>query len=435
VRLLHLSSRYWPGYGGGESYIQEVSERLVAEGHQLTVATSDAAQTELFWNPHKSRLPQLQAEQAGVRILRFPLRHLPLAPLSYSVWRYIVFWFLASRPGVPLPWLMRLCRYTPWVPELWRWVETTPEKFDAIGAMSVLYEPFVAAAQQLAARLHVPFLIYPLTHLGASRIPGQDPVARYYTMRHQIELVRRADRVITMTPTEAQFYEDRGVPRERLCVAGAGVNPAQVLGGNAERFRTRHAVHGPLVTFLSAMLYDKGAIPLVEAVRQLWQQGQAVELVMAGTVLDPFRRYLAQLPSAERERIRLLGTISEDDKRDLLAASDIVAMPSRTDSFGIIYLEAWLYRKPVIGAKAWGITDVIEDGQDGLLVPFGDVPALAQAIRTLLENPELRMTLGARGEAKVLSTYTWDVVYARLRKVYSSLEPPQRRMLSPLNPP
>ncbi len=96
-------------------------------------------------------------------------------------------------------------------------------------------------------------------------------------------------------------------------------------------------------------------------------------------------------------------------------------MPSRTDSFGIVYLEAWLYRKPVIGAQAWGIGDVIEDGCDGLLVPFGDVPALSEAIAYLLEHPAVRTEMGARGEHKVYQSHTWSIKHAAVRDLYCQL--------------
>jgi glycosyltransferase involved in cell wall biosynthesis len=137
--------------------------------------------------------------------------------------------------------------------------------------------------------------------------------------------------------------------------------------------------------------------------------------------LSAFQRYLEQLPAVDRERVRVLGPVDETEKRDLLAAADLVAMPSRTDSFGLVYLEAWLYRKPVIGARAWGVGDVIEDGVDGLLVPFDDPDALAEAISGLLANPERCAEMGARGEAKVYRLHTWQNKYQLVRALYAGL--------------
>jgi glycogen(starch) synthase len=156
-------------------------------------------------------------------------------------------------------------------------------------------------------------------------------------------------------------------------------------------------------------------------VRHLWRAGRQVELALAGAVLTPFRHYLDRLPPQDRGRIRVLGSIDESEKRDLLAACDMLVMPSRTDSFGIVYLEAWLHRKPVIGARAWGTSDVIEEGRDGLLVPFGDAPALAKAIAYLLEHPALRAEMGARGEHKVYRFHQWKFKHAALRDLYGRL--------------
>ena len=106
---------------------------------------------------------------------------------------------------------------------------------------------------------------------------------------------------------------------------------------------------------------------------------------------------------------------------DLLDAIAILALPSRTESFGIVYLEAWAYGKPVIGAQAWGVKTVIDNGQDGLLVPFGDVSALADAIHTLAENPELRRSMGERGRHKVIAQHTWAHKYPQVRQIYTRL--------------
>ena len=96
-------------------------------------------------------------------------------------------------------------------------------------------------------------------------------------------------------------------------------------------------------------------------------------------------------------------------------------MPSRSDSFGIVYLEAWLYSKPVIGARTWGVMDVIEDGRTGVLVPFGDVEALAAAVRALLTQPERRAAMGAAGRERVYRLHTWDRKVDAVHQLYTRL--------------
>lgn len=421
MRILHVTSRFWPGVGGCENYLLGISTRLAADGHSVTVATTDADEPELFWDPGSRRLTQRSDEHAGVAIRRFALRHLPLSPSSYSLLRYLVLPALSAVPIFPEAGLAALSRYTPWSPDLWRWVEGTEAAYDLVGAWGILYEPMVAAAHKLAGRLGVPFVVCPLTHLGAGPSPGRDSLSRYYTMRHQVGLVRSADAVVVMTSTEADFYLRHGVPAEKLVVAPPGVLPESARGADAARFRQRHGLRGPLVAFLSSMSRDKGAVHLVEAVRRLWAAGRPVELVMAGRVLEEFERYRAQLPPEDRARVRVLGVVSESEKHDLLAAADILAVPSRTDSFGIAYHEAWLHQKPVIGAQAWAMADVIRHGQDGLLVPFADGPALAAALAALLDDPSRRAALGAAGAQRVLDSGLWEHRYAAVRGLYGGL--------------
>jgi glycosyltransferase involved in cell wall biosynthesis len=105
----------------------------------------------------------------------------------------------------------------------------------------------------------------------------------------------------------------------------------------------------------------------------------------------------------------------------MLAATDLFAMPSRIDSFGIVYLEAWAYGVPVIGCRAGGVPDVIEDGQDGVLVGYGDETGLAMAIEGLLADPQRCRAMGQRGRAKVEAHYTWDQIYDGLAAVYREL--------------
>ncbi|HQE92787.1 MAG TPA: glycosyltransferase family 4 protein [Anaerolineae bacterium] len=422
MRILHIIQRYWPVRGGAEVHFGAISAYLAAQGHEVTVATTDALDFELFWNPRCRRVVEHEARQDGVRILRFPVRHLPVPTMTYPGIRRLL-WLLSMAHPLPVALLTWLSRFTPWVPDLWRWLQTTDATFDLVAGMNICFEPLLEAGWHFARRRGVPFVIYPLTHLGAGLQPGEDALGRFYTMRHQVDLVLRSDMLVAQTPTERDFYVKRGLPSERALVIGPGVTPTDVLGGDAQRFRQRHHIPPltPLVLALSAMAYDKGTVHVVEAIRRLWRQGRAVELVLAGALLTPFAHYMEHLPALDRERIHVLGPVSEEEKRDALAAADIFALPSRTDSFGIVYLEAWLYRKPVIGARTWGVTDVIADGEDGCLVPFGDVSALADTIAFLADHPETRAAMGAHGEQKVYTHHTWTHKHALVQRLYLDL--------------
>lgn len=419
MRILHLIQRYAPARGGAEIHLAAFSERLAAEGHQVTVATTDAAQFELFWDPERQRYSAQASTINNVRVLRFPVRHLPLTPTSYMGLRRLL--WLLSRLPLPVSLAARLSRFTPWVPDLWRWLATTHEPFDLVAGMNVSFEPIVAAGLDFARRRLIPFVIYPLTHLGAGAQPGQDAVSQFHTMRHQVAIVRASDAVIAQTASEHCFYQSKGISTAKIHVVGPGVTPEEVTGGDGTRLRERLNLQHPIVFSMAAMSHDKGTVHLVEAMQQVWGDGRNAHLILAGAILETFQQYLNSLPVTIRQRIHVLGPVSDSEKRNLFAAADIFALPSRTDSFGIAYLEAWLNQKPVIGARAWGIEDVIAHGEDGLLVPFGNVSALANAIIDLLDHPSQAQRMGHKGDQKVRQFHTWDHKYSQIRRIYQEL--------------
>jgi glycosyltransferase involved in cell wall biosynthesis len=237
------------------------------------------------------------------------------------------------------------------------------------------------------------------------------------------ERLRESDRVIVQGAQEERYLAGRGVPAERMRRIGVGVDPAELAGGDGARFRAEQRVDGPLVLYVGALARDKGAIQVVEAMRRLWARGVDATLALIGAPLAHFTRYHAALPPDVRARVRLLPYAPDQVKNDAYAAADVFAMPSRTDSFGIVYLEAWCSGVPVIGARAGGVPDVIDDGRDGLLVRFGDDAGLAAAIERLLADRDEARRLGQAGQRKVLRELTWERKYDQVRAVYAELVP------------
>jgi glycosyltransferase involved in cell wall biosynthesis len=137
--------------------------------------------------------------------------------------------------------------------------------------------------------------------------------------------------------------------------------------------------------------------------------------------MEHFERQYAELAAADRARTRVLGFVPDPVRRDALAAADVFALPSRTDSFGIVYLEAWCYGLPVVGAWAGGVPDVIDHGVNGLLVPFGDVAALAGALERLLADRQLAQAFGSLGRSKVERELTWEHKYTQVRRAYAEV--------------
>jgi glycogen(starch) synthase len=422
MRILHVNAAYPPFLGGAEVYTQAMSERLAAGGHSVTLVTTNAAEVEFFWNPQKRHVSPGREQLNGVEVIRCRVSHLPGSPWSFYVLRRLA--TTLARPALSrssrliLSVLRRLAPHMPGVPDIGLTLADLPGPFDLVHGVNISLEWPLLAAWQYARRHSLPFVATPFVHVGEA---GSPDVLINYVMPHQLEALRSADAVVVQTDIEAAALARLGVAEQRLHKLGMGVNLGELAGGDAGRFRARHGLDGPIVAFLGVVTRDKGSFHLVRAMEQLWSRGECFHLVVAGPQVDEFARFYDRLSPATRERALLLGPIVGQDKLDLLAATDVFALPSRIDSFGIVYLEAWAYGKPVIGARAGGVPDVISDGVDGLLVPFGDVSELAAAIKTLLSDPARAQAMGQRGQAKVEARYTWSHIYSRLRALYEEL--------------
>ncbi|KPL17677.1 MAG: hypothetical protein AMJ93_14815, partial [Anaerolineae bacterium SM23_84] len=255
-------------------------------------------------------------------------------------------------------------------------------------------------------------------HLGGAWVRA------HYQMAHQVSVYREAAVVLALSKREAEGYTALGVSPKRIHIIRMGVEPDLPIPPealNSATFRRQHSIDEPFVGFLGANTYDKGAFTLVEAVMQINLEGVPLDLVCAGPQAEGLEAFLARQPSEVRaiirERVHVLGIVDETTKHRLLGACSLFALPSQVDTFGIVLLEAWLHSKPVIGANAGGIPDLVEHEKTGLLVPFGDAGALAVAIRRLLAEPGLAVRMGSAGH-QLVQHYTWDQTYQTLLEAY-----------------
>jgi glycogen synthase len=419
---LHLNPRYYPYIGGSELYMQVLAERFAQEPDtQVSVFATDAWDLEHFWSSGKRTVPTRHEVHNRVCITRFPVRRLPIvSPLFYPVMRrgMAILSSLPTPDGLIVPLLNQLGRTTPLVPSLWSGLKN--RDFDLIHTANAPFDSLIYEAWRYSRKRNAAFVLTPFVHLGEPKNPQ---IRKYYTMRHQINWLKQADAVLTMTSLERDYLLSRGVPEAKMHIVGVGVNPAEVTGGNAGRFRAKHDLQNERIVFYQGTAaFDKGTIHLVQAMQKLWREGLPdTVLVIAGPKMSHFDRFYADLPDEAKKRIKVLGFIEPEEKQDLFAAGNVFAMPSRTDSFGIVYMEAWLNNIPVIGANAGGVPALVEHEKDGLIIEFGDVPALANAIKFLLSDKTLADKLAGHGRQKVLEKYTWDKVYGQIKQIYHAV--------------
>lgn len=413
MKAVLVNHRYYPYRGGSEVYVQELAEWLVRCGWEAAVITTDAHDLEYFWDRNARRIDAPNREVLnGVEVRRLAIRHrLGGRYLFGGVRRGMGEASRVLRWAAPF---RAASRFVPHIPEL-RATLRSQVAADVIIATNLGIEGLALEARDAARALGVPFVLIPFAHLG----DGENSVARrYVSMPHHRELLRSADLVLTMTQLEAEFAARLGAATPQVAVVGAGVHLSEVTCGDPKHIELIFGPSAFVVGALGALAADKGTPDLVEASRLLRERGVPIELVLAGPELSTFTAWMRERGADRWDWVHRPGMIDDHAKRALLAGIDVLAMPSRTESFGIVYLEAWANSKPVVGAAVGAVREIITDEVDGLLVPFGDPEALAAALARLAKSPALRDRLGTAGLRKVQAHYTWDRVLASIGEAF-----------------
>jgi phosphatidyl-myo-inositol dimannoside synthase len=165
----------------------------------------------------------------------------------------------------------------------------------------------------------------------------------------------------------------------------------------------------------------KGVDALIVAIARLRTAVPDVQLVAVGSGDDLSRLRSVAAEQQVADGVHFLEGLSQRELAACYAAAEIFALPSTGEGFGLVFLEAMAFGKPVVGADAGGIPDLIRDGSNGLLIPPNDPDALAQGLSRLLQDEALRGKLGECGAAMVRREYEFDAFREALDQILCDL--------------
>jgi glycosyltransferase involved in cell wall biosynthesis len=278
------------------------------------------------------------------------------------------------------------------------------DRAELVHAFRIGREPFNFAALEVARQRDIPFILTPHHH----------PRWGTWLHRHYHRLYRAADGVIALTTAEREALVRLGVDEQRITVTGIGPVLAEQADGG--RFRATHGLGAePVVLFLGQKYPYKGYELLLTAATQVWAQAPETRFVFVGPRTPESRRRFA---SVQDPRILELDAVDLQTKTDALAAADVFCLPSREESFGGVYTEAWALGKPVIALDTAVSRSLIDPGGDGLLAT-ADPAHLADHALCLLREPAWAARLGAAGRAKVHARYSWPSLAAQTCRAYA----------------
>ena len=413
MKILHVSHNYYPVVGGAETQIKNISEGLVKRGHRVTILTSNATSAEAYINPRVKTLRPGVETINGVLVKRLPIVQLPIPIRRILDGIMIISW----RNNLPFNDLLRIWWNGPYIKGLRR--EIMNSDAEVITAIPL---PFLHIYRALSAarKRGIPIAVIPCTH-PADAFAFEN--ARHY------QLLREAQAVIPNTDYEKDYLISMGVPEEKIHVAGDGISPEKFNRALRGQFRRKYFIDDgeKVVLFVGRKAKGKGLETLLSAMRKVWElyDYDDVKLVLAGSATEFSRKVtepeIARLPERMRRNVINIDDFEESEKDSIYTDCDVFVLPSKIESFGIVFLEAWIHGKPVIGCRTGPVASVITEGQDGLLVRYGDVEGLAEAIMRLLNDADLRNKLGSKGREKVLKRYTWDKIVSKIEAIYQTL--------------
>jgi glycosyltransferase involved in cell wall biosynthesis len=359
MRVLHISSAR--AFGGGERHLSDLARALVGRGHEVFVALADDS-------PLRERLAPVPSRN----VFTLPLRNaldlgsaLKLARLAHTLKVEIIHAHVAR--------------------------DYTLAAFAARRAH----------ASRLVITRHV---LFPLSRA------------------HRLAL-SNVSRVIAVSEAVACSLRARKIfESDKIRVVTNGIDVRRFEQARARFERVRGALRVGIVGELSAL---KGQEEFVRAAAFVAAQfGDGVEFVIAGEDASrggEFRAHVERLIAESNlgERVRLLGHLDGEEVTCLLASLDLLVSASRSEAFGMVLVEAMACGVPVVATATEGAREIVEEGVTGLLVPLGDVRALASAVVSLLEDEGRRHALGARAHAVARERFDLTRMVEATERVYT----------------
>ncbi len=390
VISLHTSPLAQPGSGdsgGMNVYVRELVSALAQAGVECTT----------FTRADRAGLPREVVVEPGHRVVHIEAgpHHLPKEALPEVVDEF--------RRGV-LDWYAN---------------EEFPEVIHGNYWLSGI------VGHHLKHELDVPF-VSTFHTLARIKAAAGDPESMLRD-RSEAEIVQCADAIcVSCAEEEDQFRLHYGNPRGRLEIIAPGVEHAFFAPGDQAGARRAIGfdVDRPLLLFVGRIQPLKG--PDV-AIRALYELGDpTAELVIVGGASgvdgdsETQRAHLLVDELGLHDRVRFVEPQPHHILSTYYRAADVVLAPSRSESFGLVALEAAACGVPVVASAVGGLLSLVDDGRTGRLIDGRDPSPYARAVAEILGDDDLRASMGAAAVERA-RRYTWSFAAARLRRLYADL--------------
>lgn len=369
---------YFGGLKDGNPDVVDLALELGKRGHTVIVLTARYGNEALY------------EELNGVRIFRIrPVCY--LSKIDYGV----------SFPFLKLHSLIRKHR----IDVVHGVMEFGTQTLSAMVISSVFEKPFVLTIQG------------GVTTFASARVDALFSLVDYGIVRRLSFIPKK---VIILSKNLLERACKIGIPRSKIQVIPSGIHYENDFNPKLfDRDKVREEFgfeNKTVVGFVGRLVRLKGLFFLLHAQKMLQQQIPNLHLLIIGE--GPEKSLVESTAKRLNLSITMTGWVRRNDVPRLLSGIDIFVNPSLTEGLPISVMEAMAMQKPVVATDVGGTSDLINNGEDGFLIPPCDVKSLVKAIKTLTLNSDLRLNMGRAGRAIIEKNFRLSTVVSKVEKVY-----------------
>jgi len=242
---------------------------------------------------------------------------------------------------------------------------------------------------------------------------GRNPFPNNWIVEIE-KLGMNANKVIAVSNDIKNQLINIGYPQEKIEVIYNGIDSEKYDPSKIDRQKAREKFgfcDEKIILFIGRPVREKGINVLIDAFKEAKKEIKNLKLVLLS------RGYIENLIKGVDGVLQINRFVTEQERLEIIALSDVFVVPSLYEPFGIVTLEGMAMKKPVIGSRTGGIKEVIEDGKSGLLFEPGNVKELAEKIKFVLKNEDEAEKL-KEGGRKRAEKFSWDETVRKTLDVY-----------------
>ncbi|HEY7358969.1 MAG TPA: glycosyltransferase [Ktedonobacterales bacterium] len=284
------------------------------------------------------------------------------------------------------------------------------------------------AGMQLAEDWDIPHMTMFHTLARLKQQARPEEVETPLRIEYEGRIISSVDRIAVATPDERdQLARIYGVSRQRMTIVPCGVDLRHFHPLDRQQARASLGLNGkPTLLFVGRPDPLKGGDMLIQAA-SLLQQPATVVMVGGNLEGDPEldRLRVVAREQGMEEEVRFVGAVPQEDLPHFYSAADLMVVPSYYESFGLVAVESLACGTPVIASKVGGLQYIVQDGENGFLIPWRCAGLFAEKIDAVLSDDTLLEELRASARPSV-TRYSWRMVAAQIRQVYDTLTAERR---------